>query len=188
MIRRPPRSTLFPYTTLFRSKALAAIAAGSFKDETFPVDVKITSLPSGNGASSKPKSAPQPVTQTLTFSVDEGPRADTSIEALAKLKPAFQVKGTVTAGKSSQKSDGGAAAVVVSDARAKSLGVKPLARFVAYATAGVLPEEFGIGPVAAIPKALKLAGLQDRKSTRLNSSHGYISYAVFCLKKKTYER
>src|SRR5256884_6206010 len=99
MIRRPPRSTLFPYTTLFRSKALAAIAAGSFKDETFPVDVKITSLPSGNGASSKPKSAPQPVTQTLTFSVDEGPRADTSIEALAKLKPAFQVKGTLTPGK-----------------------------------------------------------------------------------------
>src|SRR6266566_2455260 len=151
-------------------KALAAIAAGSFKDETFPVDVKITSLPSGNGASSKPKSAPQPVTQTLTFSVDEGPRADTSIEALAKLKPAFQVKGTVTAGNSSQ----------MSDARAKSLGVKPLARFVAYATAGVLPEEFGIGPVAAIPKALKLAGLplNDIAVIELNEAFAAQSLAV----------
>jgi len=161
-------------------KALAAIAAGSFKDETFPVDVKITSLPSGNGASSKPKSAPQPVTQTLTFSVDEGPRADTSIEALAKLKPAFQVKGTVTAGNSSQMSDGAAAAVVMSDARAKSLGVKPLARFVAYATAGVLPEEFGIGPVAAIPKALKLAGLplNDIAVIELNEAFAAQSLAV----------
>src|SRR5947208_12070403 len=141
-------------------KALAAIAAGNFKDETIPVEVKITSLPNGNGASSKPKPGPvKPTTQTFTFSTDEIPRADTNPDVLAKLKPAFHAKGTVTAGNSSPMSDGAAASVLMSDARAKSLGLKPLARFVAYATAGVLPEEFGIGPVQAVPKALKLAVL-----------------------------
>jgi acetyl-CoA acyltransferase len=161
-------------------KALAAIAACHFKDETIPVEVKITSLPNANGASSKVKSTPKPVTQTISFSVDEGPRADTSLDALAKLKPAFHVKGTVTAGNSSQMSDGAAAAVVMSDARAKSLGLKPLARFVAYATAGVLPEEFGIGPVAAIPKALKLAGLalNDIAVIELNEAFAAQSLAV----------
>jgi acetyl-CoA acyltransferase len=161
-------------------KALAAIASCHFKDETIPVEVKITSVPNGNGASSKSKSAPKAVTQTMTFSVDEGPRSDTSLEALAKLKPAFHVKGTVTAGNSSQMSDGAAAAVVMSDARAKSLGAKPLARFVAYATAGVLPEEFGIGPVAAIPKALKLAGLslKDIAVIELNEAFAAQSLAV----------
>jgi len=145
-------------------KALAAIAAGHFKDETVPVEVKITAVANGNGSSAGPasgkvKAAAKAATQTFTFETDEGPRADTSLEALAKLKPAFHLKGTVTAGNSSQMSDGAAAAVVMSDERARALGLKPLARFVAYATAGVLPEEFGIGPVAAIPKALKLAGL-----------------------------
>lgn len=161
-------------------KALAAIAAGNFKDETIPVEVKITSLANGNGASSKLKSAPKPVTQTISFSVDEGPRADTSLEALGKLKPAFHVKGSVTAGNSSQMSDGAAATVVMSDARAKSLGAKPLARFVAYATAGVLPEEFGIGPVAAIPKVLKLAGLSlnDIAVIELNEAFAAQSLAV----------
>jgi acetyl-CoA acyltransferase len=161
-------------------KALAAIAAGNFKDETIPVEVKITSLPNGNGAWPKTKSAPKPVTQTINFSVDEGPRADTSLEALGKLKPAFHVKGTVTAGNSSQMSDGAAAAVVMSDGRAKSLGAKPLARFVAYATAGVLPEEFGIGPVAAIPKVLKLAGLSlnDIAVIELNEAFAAQSLAV----------
>ena len=159
-------------------KALAAIAAGKFKDETVPVEVNIISVPNGNGA--KAKSAPKPVTQTLTFSVDEGPRADTSLDALAKLKPAFHVKGTVTAGNSSQMSDGAAATVVMSDARAKSLGAKPLARLVAYATAGVLPEEFGVGPVAAIPKALKLAGLslKDLAVIELNEAFAAQSLAV----------
>jgi len=143
-------------------KALAAIAAGHFKDETVPVEVKITAVANGNGSSSgnaKGKPAAKAATQTFTFETDEGPRADTSLEALAKLKPAFHVKGTVTAGNSSQMSDGAAATVVMSEDRAKALGLKPLGRFVAYATAGVLPEEFGIGPVAAIPKVLKLAGL-----------------------------
>jgi acetyl-CoA acyltransferase len=172
-------------------KALAAIAAGHFKEETVPVEVKITSLASANGASAssvpggssasmKAKMTPKPTTQTFTFDTDEGPRADTSLDALAKLKPAFHVAGTVTAGNSSQMSDGAAAAVVMSDERAKSLGLKPLARFVAYATAGVLPEEFGIGPVAAIPKALKLAGLtlNDIAVFELNEAFAAQSLAV----------
>jgi acetyl-CoA acyltransferase len=166
-------------------KALAAIAAGHFKDETVPVEVKITAVANGNGASSssggaKAKSAAKAVAQTFTFETDEGPRADTSLEALAKLKPAFHIKGTVTAGNSSQMSDGAAAAVVMSDERAKALGLKPLGRFVAYATAGVLPEEFGIGPVAAIPKALKLAGLtlNDIAVFELNEAFAAQSLAV----------
>lgn len=141
-------------------KALAAIAAGRFKDEVVPVEVKITSWPNGNGAGPKGKGTPKPETQAFVFDTDEGPRADTSLEILARLKPAFHVRGTVTAGNSSQMSDGAAAAVVMSDSRAKSLGAKPLARLVSFATAGCPPEEFGIGPVFAIPKALKLAGLK----------------------------
>jgi acetyl-CoA acyltransferase len=168
-------------------KALAAIAAGHFKQETVPVEVKITAVANGNGSSSgrasgsgTAKAAAKAATQTFTFETDEGPRADTSLEALAKLKPAFHVKGTVTAGNSSQMSDGAAAAVVMSDERAKALGLKPLARFVAYATAGVLPEEFGIGPVAAIPKALKLAGLSlnDIAVFELNEAFAAQSLAV----------
>ncbi|MGC1620408.1 MAG: acetyl-CoA C-acyltransferase [Candidatus Acidiferrum sp.] len=168
-------------------KALAAIAAGRFKEETVAVEVKITALASANGAGAggavgtvKSKTAPKATTQTFTFDTDEGPRADTSMEALAKLKPAFHVKGTVTAGNSSQMSDGAAAAVVMSAERAKALGLKPMARFVAYATAGVLPEEFGIGPVAAIPKALKLAGLtlNDIAVFELNEAFAAQSLAV----------
>ena len=130
-------------------KALAAIQAGKFDEETVPVPVSFTT-PNG----SKPKRT------DIIFKVDEGPRADTTLEALAKLKPAFHVKGTVTAGNSSQMSDGAAASVVMSADKAKSLGIKPLARFVAFATAGYKPEEMGIGPVFAIPKALKMAGLK----------------------------
>src|SRR5206468_666155 len=96
----------------------------------------------------------------ITFKVDEGPRAETSVEALAALKPAFHAKGTVTAGNSSQTSDGAAASVVMSADKARQLGIKPLVRFVAFATAGYKPEEMGLGPVFAIPKALKLAGLK----------------------------
>jgi acetyl-CoA acyltransferase len=144
------------------------------------VEVKIISLPNGNGGSSKAKSAPKPATQTFVFATDELPRADTNLDVLAKLKPAFHAKGTVTAGNSSPMSDGAAATVIMSDARAKSLGLKPLARFVAYATAGVLPEEFGIGPVQAIPKALKLAGLSlnDIAVIELNEAFAAQSLAV----------
>ena len=161
-------------------RALDAIAAGNFKDETIPVEVKITAVPNGNGASSKPKSAVRSTTETFVFDTDELPRADTSFDVLSKLKPAFHVKGTVTAGNSSPMSDGAAATVLMSDARARSLGLKPLARFAAYATAGCPPEEFGIGPVFAIPKALKLAGLSlnDIAVIELNEAFAAQSLAV----------
>ena len=161
-------------------KALAAIAAGHFKDETIPVEVKITSLANGDSASPKSKTSPKPTTQTFIFDTDELPRADTNLDALSKLKPAFHVKGTVTAGNSSPMSDGAAATVVISDARAKALGLKPLARFVSYATAGCPPEEFGIGPVYAIPKALKLAGLSlnDIAVIELNEAFAAQSLSV----------
>ena len=129
-------------------RALAAIQAGKFEDETVSVPVTFTT-PNG----SKPKKT------EIAFKQDEGPRADTSLEALGALKPAFHMKGVTTAGNSSQMSDGAAAAVVMSAERAKALGIKPLARYVAFATAGYKPEEMGLGPVFAIPKALKLAGL-----------------------------
>jgi acetyl-CoA acyltransferase len=161
-------------------KAIAAIAAGKFKDETLPVEVKNTFLPTnGNGTSTNGKS-PKPSTTSVMFDTDELPRADTSLEVLAKLKPAFHFKGSVTAGNSSPMSDGAAAVVVMSDARAAALGIKPLARFVAYATAGCLPEEFGIGPVNAIPKALKLAGLtlDDISVIELNEAFAAQSLAV----------
>jgi acetyl-CoA acyltransferase len=168
-------------------KALAAIAAGNFKDETVPVEVSITALASTNGAgggggasATGTKTAAKAVTQTFQFTTDELPRADTSLAALAKLKPAFHAKGTVTAGNSSPMSDGAAATIVMSDARAKALGLKPLARFVAYATAGCSPEEFGLGPVFAIPKALKLAGLSlaDIDVIELNEAFAAQSLAV----------
>jgi acetyl-CoA acyltransferase len=130
-------------------KALAAIQAGKFDDELVPVPVSFTA-PNG----SKPKR------QEIVFKMDEGPRADTSMEALLALKPAFHAKGTVTAGNSSQMSDGAASAVVMSAERAKALGIHPLARYVSFATAGYKPEEMGLGPVCAIPKALKIAGLK----------------------------
>jgi acetyl-CoA acyltransferase len=136
-------------------KALKAIEAGYFADEVVPVAVTFTT-PS---VSSKGALAVKLQPQTIEFKVDEGPRADTTREALAALKPAFHVKGTVTAGNSSQMSDGAAACVVMSAERAQALGIKPLARFIAFATAGYKPEEMGIGPVYAIPKALKIAGL-----------------------------
>jgi len=131
-------------------RALAAIAAGRFNEEIVPLEVVEVN---GNG-----KDKPQ--TRKVRFDRDEGPRADTSLDALAKLKPAFHAHGTVTAGNASQMSDGAAAAVVMSAEKAKALGLEPLARFVSFATAGCLPEEMGIGPVYAIPKALKLAGLK----------------------------
>ena len=150
-------------------KALAAIQSGKFEDETVSVPVSFTT-PNG----SKPKK------QEIVFKVDEGPRADTSMEALAALKPAFHASGTVTAGNSSQMSDGAAAAGVMSAERAQALGIKPLARYVSFATAGYKPEEMGIGPVYAIPKALKLAGLKlsDIDIIELNEAFAAQSLAV----------
>ena len=150
-------------------KALAAIKAGKFEEETVTVPVSFTS-PNG----SKPKR------HEIAFKMDEGPRADTSLEALLSLRPAFHAKGVVTAGNSSQMSDGAAAAVVMSAERAKALGIKPLARYVAFATAGYQPEEMGLGPVYAIPKALKMAGikLSDIDVIELNEAFAAQSLAV----------
>jgi len=130
-------------------RAAAALDADKFRDETVPVTVSFEELDQKGKKQSR----------EVVFDRDEGVRRDTSIEGLGKLKPAFHVKGTITAGNASQMSDGAAAAVVMSAEKAASLGAKPLARFVAYATAGCPPEEMGIGPVYAIPKVLKLAGL-----------------------------
>jgi acetyl-CoA acyltransferase len=154
-------------------RALAAIDEGKFKDEVAPLEVTEVSL---NG-----KNRPQ--TRKIVFSTDEGPRRDTSMEALATLKPAYHARGTVTAGNASQMSDGAAAAVVMSVDRAKALALKPLARFVSFATAGCLPEEMGVGPVYAIPKALKQAGLKlaDIDLIELNEAFAVQALAVIKL-------
>jgi len=143
------REAMDEFSYQSHQKALAAIQSGKFDDEIVPVPVTATSM-NGKGKAAAVES---------TFKMDEGPRADTSLEALAKLKPVFHAKGTITAGNSSQTSDGAAAAVVMSIERARSLGIKPMAKFIAFAYAGCDPEEMGIGPIHAIPKALKLAGL-----------------------------
>ncbi len=151
-------------------KALHAIASGHFDDEIVPVTVTNT-VPDQKGKA-------RPV--ETQFTRDEGPRADTSLEALAKLKPVFHAQGTVTAGNSSQTSDGAAAAVVMSRSRADALGIKPLARFIAFAYAGCDPEEMGIGPIHAIPKVLKMAGLtlEDIDVIELNEAFAAQSLAV----------
>ena len=148
-------------------KAVAAIEASRFKDEIVPLTV---TLATDNGG-------PPP---TVAFEIDEGPRKDTDLAALAKLKPAFAADGIVTAGNASQMSDGAAAAVVVSAEKAKELGLEPLARFVTYAVAGVPPEIMGIGPVEAIPKALKQAGLklEDIDLVELNEAFACQALAV----------
>lgn len=154
---------LFSYES--HQKALKAQAAGKFVDEIVPV--KIENLgPAGR-------------TEQM-FSADEGPRADTSAEALAKLKPVFQVGGTVTAGNSSQTSDGGSVAIVMSDTKARELGLKPMARFVSFAVGGVPPDLMGIGPVVAIPKALALAGikLEDIGVVELNEAFAVQALSV----------
>jgi acetyl-CoA acyltransferase len=153
-------------------KALAAQAAGRFDDEIVPVPVSLT------GLNEKSK----PVTTEIEFKSDEGPRADTSLEALAKLKPAFHAKGLVTAGNSSQTSDGAAAAVLMSEDRANALGLKPLARFLSFAYAGCMPEEMGIGPVYAIPKALKLAGLTLDQIDLIELNEAFAAQALAVIK------
>ena len=145
--------------------ALKAQAEGRFDDEIVPLEVDATT-PNG--------------TKKGVFKKDEGPRADTSLEALGKLRPVFHVAGTVTAGNSSQTSDGAAAAIVMSEKKARELGLKPMARFVSFAVGGVPPEIMGIGPVVAIPKALKLAGLtlSDIGLVELNEAFAVQALAV----------
>jgi acetyl-CoA acyltransferase len=151
-------------------RAAAALDADKFKDETVALNVTLEEL-DAKGKKQR---------REVVFDKDEGVRRDTSAEGLAKLKPAFHVKGTITAGNASQMSDGAAAAIVMSAERARVLGAKPMARFVAYATAGCPPEEMGIGPVFAIPKALKLAGLSlnDIDVIELNEAFAAQSLAV----------
>jgi acetyl-CoA acyltransferase len=140
--------------------AAAAIDAGKFRDEIVPLKISTREVSVAAVMGGKSPKDRFRVTETV-FDTDEGVRRDTSMEGLAKLKPVFHLKGTVTAGTSSQMSDGAAAALVMSRERADALGLKPMARFICYATGGVAPEEMGIGPVVAIPKALKLAGLKQ---------------------------
>lgn len=150
--------------------AAAAIDSGKFREEVVPLDVEVTQV----GRNGKPQ------TKTFTFDTDEGVRRDTSLEALGKLKPAFAAKGSVTAGNSSQTSDGAAAVIVMSREKADALGIKPLARFVSFAVGGVPPEVMGIGPIVAIPKALKLAGLslEDIDLIELNEAFAAQSLAI----------
>src|SRR6267378_4520568 len=151
-------------------RAAAALDADKFKDETVALTVIFEDLDEKGRKQAR----------EVIFDADEGVRRDSTIEGLRKLKPAFSVKGTITAGNASQMSDGAAAAVLMSAARAENLGVKPMARFVAYATAGCPPEEMGIGPVFAIPKVLKLAGLRldDIDVIELNEAFAAQSLAV----------
>ena len=153
-------------------KAIAAIAAGRFKDEIVPLKVKTVELDSKGKA----------VTRESVFDTDEGPRADTSRDALGKLRPSFHARGTVTAGNSSQMSDGAAAAVVMSSEQARDLGLKPLARLIAYAVAGVSPDLMGIGPVAAIPKALKIAGLRLDQIDLIELNEAFAAQALSVVK------
>jgi len=151
-------------------KAARAVESGRFDPELVPVDVEILELDE-NG---------KQVTQKFTFKRDEGPRGDTSLEALGKLRPAFKDGGTVTAGNSSQMSDGAAAAIVMSAEKAATLGLKPLARFVNFAVGAVPPEIMGIGPVEAIPKVLKKSGmkLEDMELIELNEAFAAQSLSV----------
>ncbi len=153
-------------------RAQAAIAAGKFEEEIVPVPVTNTVLGEKGEIESR----------EMVFKVDEGPRADTSLEALAKLRTVFHAKGVVTAGNSSQTSDGAAAAVVMSASRAKEIGAKPMLRFVSFAYAGCLPEEMGIGPIHAIPKALKMAGLSLDEIDLLELNEAFATQSLAVMK------
>ncbi len=154
-------------------RAVAALDAGRFTEEITPLAYRVTTPASATSARE---------TRVRHFSVDEGPRRDTSPEALATLRPAFHASGSVTAGNSSQMSDGAAAVLVTSGALAKARGLTPLARFVAFATAGVEPERFGIGPVPAIRKALKLAGLSLDQIGLFELNEAFAAQVIACLR------
>ena len=153
-------------------RALAAIDAGRFADEIVPVTARTVDAANGS----------RPKTTDTVFSVDEGPRSDTSADALAQLRPAFHARGSVTAGNSSQMSDGAAALLVTSAAMAKDRGLTPLGRFLAFTTAGVEPERFGIGPVPAIRKVLKLAGLSLDQIDLVELNEAFAAQVLACLR------
>ena len=154
-------------------KAAKAVNSGLFDPELVPIDVEVTEL----GADEKL------ATKTFTVKRDEGPRADTTLEALAKLKPAFKEGGTVTAGNSSQMSDGASVVMVMSADRAAQLGLKPLARFVSFAVGGVPPELMGIGPITAIPKALKIAGLPLNNIDLIELNEAFAAQSLAIMRK-----
>ena len=154
-------------------RALAAIEGGKFRDEITPLTFRVTTTANGSGKHE---------TREVSFAQDEGPRRDTSPEALAKLRPAFHAAGSVTAGNSSQMSDGAAAVLVTSAELARQRGLKPMARFVAYATAGVEPERFGIGPVPAMRKALKIAGLSLDDIGLVELNEAFAAQVLACLR------
>jgi len=154
-------------------RAIAAIDGGKFRDEIVPLTFSVTMPANGSGKRES---------RQVTFTQDEGPRRDTSPAALAKLRPAFHASGTVTAGNSSQTSDGAAAVLVTSAELAQERGLKPLGRFVAFATAGVEPERFGIGPVPAVRKALKLAGLSLDDIGLVELNEAFASQVLACLR------
>jgi acetyl-CoA acyltransferase len=149
-------------------RAAAAVQSGLFDPELVPVEVEIVE-PGENG---------EPRKRSFTFCRDEGPRPDTSLEALAKLKPVFKMGGTVTAGNASQMSDGAAGALLMSRGKAEALGLKPLARFISFAVGGVPPELMGIGPIVAVPKALKLAGLALDQIDVIELNEAFASQAL----------
>jgi acetyl-CoA acyltransferase len=153
-------------------RALAAIDAGHFTEEIVALSVAQIESSPGNGA---------PALREIAFAVDEGPRRDTSADALAKLRPAFHVAGSVTAGNSSQMSDGAAAVLIVEAERARTLGLTAMARFVGYATAGVEPERFGIGPVPAVKKALSRAGLRLEDIDLVELNEAFAAQVLACL-------
>jgi acetyl-CoA acyltransferase len=191
-------------------RALAAIESGRFAEEIVPVTARVVERANGSDRTWRPENtwhpasasarrddselrrdAPEPwrrrsggppQTREITFAVDEGPRRDTSPDALAKLRPAFHPKGSVTAGNSSQTSDGASAVIVTSAAHARERGLTPLARFVTFATAGVEPERFGVGPVPAILKALKLAGLTLEQIDLIELNEAFAAQVLACLK------
>ena len=167
-------------------RAIAAIDSGRFAEEIVPVSASVVDGSNADAAIGlKPDATGTrcaPRTRKITFSVDEGPRRDTSAEALAKLRPAFHARGSVTAGNSSQISDGAAAVIVTSAARAREHGLTPMGRFVAFATAGVEPERFGVGPVPAIQKALKLAGLTLDQIDLIELNEAFAAQVLACLK------
>ena len=160
------------YALRSHQRALSAITEGRFTNETTPVAVNIANTNSDG----------VPAIEQVTFATDEGPRSDTSLEVLGTLRPAFHINGSVTAGNSSQMSDGAAAVVVTTAERAKLAGLKPLARFVTYATAGVKPELFGLGPVPAMQKALKRAGLTIDDIDLVELNEAFAAQVLACLR------
>ena len=162
------------YALRSHQRAVAALDAGRFEEELVPIEVRVAEPADGDGGA--------PAVRTVEFTADEGPRRDTSLEVLGGLRPAFHVKGSVTAGNSSQMSDGAAAVVLTSRERAERAGLEPLARFVAYATAGVEPERFGVGPVPAIRKVLKRAGLTLDDIDLVELNEAFAAQVLACLR------